>query len=345
LQRFLQRISALALFCLLGSYGVTAFAAEYTLRAHHFLAPSSTVHAELVEPWARRVEEQSGGRLKIEVYPAMQLGGRPPQLYDQVRDGVVDIVWTLPGYTAGRFPRAEVFELPFVPGSARATTLALQDFAEIHLQEEFGDVHPILFHAHAPGTFHMRGAPVSRLEDLRGLKIRAPTRISNMTLAAMGATAVGMPVPAVPESLSRGVIDGALLPYEVTRSLRVQELTDSHTEIAGAHGLYTAVFLFAMNRDSYARLPEDLRAVIDANSGRNIAADVGATWDAAEIPGRDAAEALGDNFHIIEGEELDRWVEATEPVIDEWLAETRSAGIDGATLLEDARRMVRQYLD
>ena len=85
-----------------------------TLKFHTFMSPQSNVWLSMHKPWMEKVEKESGGRIKFEGYPAMQLGGTPVQLYDQAKDGVVDVVWTLPGNTAGRFPRVEVFELPFM---------------------------------------------------------------------------------------------------------------------------------------------------------------------------------------------------------------------------------------
>ncbi len=322
----------------------SATAQEVRLRVHHFLPTTSVTHAGFIEPWARKVEAESEGRIAVEIYPAMQLGGKPPQLYDQARDGVVDIVWTLTGYTAGRFPVIEVFELPFVPAaSAEATSQAAHTFYERHALDEFPGVKPLLVHVHAPGSFHMHGKKIERMEDLRGTKVRAPTRVINRALEALGATAIGMPVPAVPESLSRGVIDGALLPFEVTLPLRVHELTESHTSIVGPRGLYTAIFLFGMNQERYNELPDDLKAVIDRNSGVALAKQIGALWDEAEIKGRDAAAERGNRFFRIEGAELERWKEATQPFIQQWLEEMESSGRDGLTLLKAARDLVGSY--
>ncbi|NIA70089.1 TRAP transporter substrate-binding protein [Pelagibius litoralis] len=340
----LLRCLALPLALLAGTM-VTgpATAQEVTLRIHHFLPPPSTTHKDFIAPWAAKVEAESQGRISIEIYPAMQLGGKPPQLFDQARDGVVDIVWTLPGYTAGRFPTMEVFELPFMAASAEATSQAAHAFYEKHAREEFKDIHPLMFHVHAPGSFHMRGKEVRNLEDLKGLKVRAPTRMTNIALKNLGATPVGMPVPAVPEALSKGVVEGALLPFEVTRPLKVHELTQSHTEIGGDRGLYTAVFLFAMNKARYESLPDDLRQVIDNNSGIPLAKQIGQVWDEAEAPGREAAAQLGDSFHTIEGEELARWQAATAPVVDAWMAEMKKSGKDGQALLDEARALVAGY--
>ncbi len=341
---FAAALVLLAAGLLNGPFGAASgLAQEVTLRVHHFLPPPSTTHKDFIEPWARKVEAESGGRIKIEIYPSMQLGGKPPALYDQVRDGVVDIVWTLPGYTAGRFPTIEVFELPFMAASAEATSQAAHEFYKKHAREDFKDIHPLMVHVHAPGTLHLRGEAVKTLEDFNGLKLRAPTRMTNAALKALGATPVGMPVPAVPESLSRGVIDGAALPYEVTLPLKVHELTKSHTEIGGRRGLYTAVFLFAMNKARYEALPDDLKKVIDDNSGTALAKQTGKLWDEAEVPGRKAAADLGDSFTTIEGEELARWQAATAGVAEGWIAEMDKAGKDGQALVDDAKALIAKY--
>ncbi len=324
--------------------GFTAAAAEEVVfRVHHFLPPPSTAQTQLIEPWAKRLEAQSNGRIRVEIYPSMQLGGKPPQLFDQVRGGVVDVVWTLAGYTPGRFPKLEVLELPFVPGSARATSAAAHEFYLTHAQNELADVHPILVHVHAPGSFHMKDRPIQRIEDLEGAKVRVPNRPINSVLSALGATPVGMPVPQVPEAISRGVVEGAVLPYEVTRPLRVHELTNSHTEFGGDRGLYTAVFLFLMNKARYESLAADLRTVIDDNSGIPLALAVGEAWDRAEEPGRQAAKDLGDAFIVIEGAELERWKAATRPVIDAWIDERTRAGDDGKALVEAAEGLIAKH--
>ena len=325
--------------------GASAAAQDVTLRVHHFLPTQSTTHARFIEPWAERVEAQSDGRIAVEIYPAMQLGGSPPALYDQAREGVVDIVWTLPGYTPGRFPMVEVFELPFVAAGAEATSQAVQEFYEHNLAEEFADVHVLMLHAHAPGTFHIRGPEVVTLEDLEGLKVRGPTRVSNAALEALGAVPVGMPVPQVPEALSRGVVEATVIPWEVALPLRVHELVNTHTQIGGDRGFYTAVFLFAMNKQVYDGLPDDLRTVIDANSGLALAQEIGRVWDEAEIPGRQAAVDAGNTIVTLAPEEVERWRDVTQPVIDAWIAETNAAGVDGQALLDEARALVAKYVD
>jgi TRAP-type transport system periplasmic protein len=317
-----------------------AHAQEVTLRVHHFLPPSSVAHEEFIKPWAERLERQSQGRIAVQIFPAMQLGGRPPQLPDQARNGVADIVWTLPSYTPGRFPVSEVFELPFLPGTAEATSQALQEFADRHLREEFGDVHPLLFHVHAPGPIHTRDRAVATVEDMKGLKLRSPTRGMTGLMEALGAVSVGMPAPGVPEALSRGVLDGMAFPYEVVLPLRAHEMVGYHAEIPG---LYTSVFLLAMNKARYEGLPADLRKVIDDNSGMALAQEIGRLYDEAEAPGRRAALERGNRVVRVEGAELERFREAARPVTEAWIAQMKERGIDGAALLEEARELIGKH--
>ena len=321
----------------------TALSQEVTLRLHQFLPATSMVPANVLDPWAEAVEEQSGGRIRIERYPSMQLGGTPPQLIDQATDGTVDLVWTLPGYTPGRFPGTEVFELPFMMTNAEAASRAFWEVFEAHLKDtEFADVHVIGTWVHGPGVIHS-SRPVRSLEDMAGLKLRAPSRIITQLLTAMGATAIGMPVPQVPESLSKGVIDGAVIPWEVTGALRVAELVTNHTEFAGDHAFYTATFVLAMNKARYESLPDDLRAVIDANSGADFSAHAGRTQQSFDIPNRDAAIARGNEVVTLDEAETARWREAAEPVIEAWVAEMEGRGLDGRALLEEARRRIESH--
>lgn len=314
-----------------------------TLRLHHFLPAVSNVHRFFLQPWAQKVQADSQGRLRIQIFPAMQLGGAPPQLFDQARDGVADIIWTLPGNTPGRFPRVEVFELPFVAHKrAIVNCRAVQEFSEKHLREEFREVHPICVWAHGEGLIHSR-RPVRTMEDLGGMKIRFPSRLNGEALKALGAAPVGMPVPQVPEALTQGVIDGAVVPWEIVPALRLQEMVRHHTEVPGSPTLYTATFILAMNRAKYEGLPADLRRVLDANSGQAAATMAAVPWDERGPIVEDQVRKRGNEIIVISEAEKQRWVRTTEPVIEAWVAQARERGIDGAALLADARALVARH--
>ena len=159
--------------------------AEVTLRFHHFLPSQASVPKHIFSKWRAKIEKDSGGRLKIQEFPAMQLGGKPPELMDQVVDGVADIVWTLPGYTPGRFPKTEVFELPFTMTNAEAVSRAYWQLGQEAMQDDFKDIHPLALWVHGPGVIHSK-KPVEKIEDLKGLKLRAPTRITNEMFKILG---------------------------------------------------------------------------------------------------------------------------------------------------------------
>ena len=321
----------------------SVLAQDVTLRLHQFLPAQANVPAHVLDPWADKVESESGGRIKVERYPAMQLGGTPPQLIDQAQDGTVDIVWTLPGSTPGRFPSTEVFELPFMMTNAEATSRAYWDLFESRMKDgEFADLHILAAWVHGPGVIHSR-TPVAKMEDLQGMKVRAPTRVITALVAELGGTPIGMPIPAVTESLSKGVIDGAVTPWEVAPSLKVQELVSNHTEFGGDHALYTTTFVLAMNKAKYESLPDDLKKVIDDNSGQDVSALFGKTQEEYDAPGRELAVGRSNNIISLSAEDVDAWKAAAEPVIATWVTEADGRGLDGQGLLDEARSLIEKY--
>ena len=325
-----------------GLMSTAAMAQEVTLKLHQFLPAQANVPKLVLDVWADNVEEASGGRIKVDRFPSMQLGGRPPELMDQAIDGVADIVWTVVGYTPGRFPRTEVFELPFMMTDARAASRAYWQMFEKHMKDtEFEGVKILGTWVHGPGMFHTNKEVVVP-SDLQGMKIRGGSRTVNTLLEKVGATPVGMPVPAVPEGLSKGVIDGTTIPWEVTTALKVPELVEHHTEFDGV-ALYTLTFVLAMNQEKYDSLPDDLKAVIDSQSGEEFSVFAGGTQADADGPARDVAEDLGNNIVTVSGADLDAWKSAVQPIYDEWVADMNSKGIDGQALIDEARALIDEY--
>ena len=320
-----------------------ASAQEVTLRFHQFLPATANVPANILQPWARELEEASGGRIKVEFYDAMALGGKPADLYDQAVDGVVDIIQVLPGYTPGRFPRTEVFELPFLMQDPVATSRALMKMIEDDFsQNEYADVKVLGAWVHGPGVVHSN-KPVLKLEDMAGLQIRTPTRLAGEMLKLLGATPVGMPLPAVPENLAKSVINGALIPWDVTPSIKLAELVKNHTELSGAEAIYTATLITVMNKDSYESLPDDLRAILDTKSGDYFAEFAGRTEFAVDATIRAEAEAAGNTVTVLDEAETARWKAAAAPVEAAWLAEMEAKGIDGAALLARAKELIAEF--
>ena len=222
----------------------------------------------MLEPWAAAIEEASGGRVKIEIYPSMSLGGSPPQLFRQVADGVVDIIWTVNGYTPGLFPRSEVFELPTVfTNDIAATNLAMRDMFDEQLAPDFEDVHVLFLHVHAGQALQMASKLVRTPDDTQGLKLRVPGPTGNAVVEAMGATPVTMPVPDLPQALSTNAVDGALIPWEIIPALQLYETTQYQIEGPNQNRFGTTTFQVSMNKARWEGLPDDLKAVFDAHCG------------------------------------------------------------------------------
>jgi TRAP-type transport system periplasmic protein len=321
-----------------------AAAQEVTLKFHHIWNPQAMASVQLIVPWCDKIASESAGKLKCQILPSMSGGGTPPQLVDRVKDGVDDLIITLPGYTAGRFPTTEVFELPFMTNSAEVGARATWDFFSKYSTKEFIGTKLLATWVHDEGYVHTNGRQVKTLADFKGLKMRAPTRQTNKLLATLGASPVGMPLPAIPDAVAKGTIDGFLLPWEVMPSLKLQEMVKFHSETDPSRpALYSATFVFAMNQARYDSLPADLKKVIDNNSGAALSQQIGKIWDSSQGAGRKAAQDRGNSFYMIPASELDNWVKASAPLYDDWVTDMDKRGNNGKAMLSEARELLVKY--
>lgn len=338
---FVRRLVALSAAALLGT---AAQAQDVTLKMHHIWNTQAMASVQVITPWCDKVAKESAGKLKCQIFPAMSLGGTPAQLVDQVKDGVADLVITLPGYTAGRFPAMEVFELPFMTNSAEAGAKAAWDYLQKYALKEFPGTKILAIWVHDEGYIHTRERQIKTLADFKGLKMRAPTRQTNKLLASLGASPVGMPLPAVVDAVSKGTVDGFLLPWEVMPSLKLHEMVKFHSETDPSRpALYSAVFIFGMNQARYDALPADLKKVIDANSGATLSADIGKIWDNSQAAGRKLAQERGNTFHVIPASELQAWVQASAPLYRDYVSDMDKKGLPGQQMLQDARELLAKY--
>ena len=174
------------------------------------------------------------------------------------------------------------------------------------------------------------------------MKLRAPTRTTNKFMALLGATPVSMPVPQVGDALSKGVIDGAVVPYEVVPSVKIQELVKFHSETDPAEpAFYTSTFIFAMNKAKYESLPSDLKKVIDNNSGQALSGQIGKAFLAADAEGKKLTTKNTTN--IIAKAELDQWKKIGQPLTDAWVADMNAKGQNGKQMLDGARALIAKH--
>ena len=321
-----------------------ADAPQVTLKLHHHFSAVSAPHEKFLAPWARKVEAESGGRIRIELFPSMQLGGAPGQLFDQARDGLADIVWAVPGSTPGRFAKIEVFELPFVPSHrALVNSKAIEDYAAANLQDEFREIRPLCFSCRDHGILHTTRA-IKSIDDLKGLRLHVPNRLAADAVRALGANGVTVPTPQVPMALAAHAIDGCLDPWDVVPSLRLNDLLKNHTDFAES-ALSTATFVLAMNKAAYERLPRDLKTVIDNNAGQATAAMAGVMWDVEARAVAETARGRGDPITMLTADEGAPWRKATEPVIAAWQKQMKERKLDGGKLIAAVRELVAKYAD
>jgi len=341
IKRALSAIVVGAAFAALSS---GAGAQQITLKLHHFLGPKSPAQVKMLEPWAQNVEKASGGKVKIEIYPSMSLGGQPPQLINQVRDGIVDIVWTVNGYTAGLFPRTEVFELPFVhTNNPAATNLAMRAMYDKYLKPEYSGVHVLFLHVHQGQAMHMVDKLVRKPDDLKGLKMRIPSRTGAWVIEALGASPVGMPVPDLPQALSKKVIDGAFIPWEIIPALKLQEMIKYEIEGPNKTRFGNTTFQVSMNEARWNSLPPDVQKAFTESSGEAWVRQVGKIWAENDDAGIAVAVKAGNQHIQLTDAELAAFKTKLEPVVQRWEDEVKSKGIDGKALVAEARKEIAKY--
>jgi TRAP-type transport system periplasmic protein len=321
-----------------------AAAAEVVLKFHHIWPTVAMGHARVVQPWCDKIARESNNRMRCQILPAMTGGGTPAQLVDRVKDGVDDLTITLPGYTPGRFPVMEAFELPFMTQAAEPASAAAWDYFNKYATKEFPGTKILATWVHDEGFISTSGKAVRTMDDLKGLKIRGATRQSTKLLAKLGATPVGMPIPAVADAMTKGTIDGFMTAWEIIPSFKLHEVSKFHTEVEGSRpSIFTGGFVFAMNEAKYNSLPTDLKKVIDSNSGAQLSRTIGKYWDEATAVGRKAAQERGNTFVQLNAAETDKWIAATNSLYEEWVADMDKRGLPGKQMLQDARDLVKKY--
>lgn len=325
----MHRITALALGVAFAATAPWALAQDkIELKVSHYVPATHLLHTELLEPWARAIEERSKGKVVVRIFSgASPLGNMANQL-DQVKAGVVDIAMGLAALPRGRFPRTQIAELPFLFDTADSASRTLWALYPKYLKEDQGyqGLKPLLLHAHNGGLIHSREKKIAVMDDLKGMRVRSPSAVINNMLGTLGASPVGLPAPQVYENLQRGVIDAATFPWDPVNSFKLAEVTKFHLEARG----FTSPFWFLMNEKKYASLPADVRKAIDDASGQTLLDKVGKVWDAADKLGKDSAMARGNTITALSPQERDRWVEALAGMINREIVALEGQGVKNA---------------
>jgi len=325
-------------------FSATVMAAEHEFKLHHFLSPKAPAHTKMLAPWAERIEKASDGRIKITIYPSMSLGGKPPQLPRQVRDGIVDMAWMVNAYAGGSFPRTEVFELPGVhQGDSAAVNLAMQEMYADYLAADFKKLVPMFQHVHGGQALHMVDKEVRSPEDMKGLKIRIPSRTGAWVLESLGASPVKTSVGEIPVALSKKVVDGALIPFEIIPPLKIQEQTQYQIEGPDGKRFGTTSFQVSMNAERWNSLPADIQQIFLDNSGPEWHREIGTIWDGAEKGGLAVATKSGNTHVQLTEAEWAAFEVVMAPIVERWIEEMEGKGIKGRELYEKAQELVAKH--
>ena len=304
------------------------------LRFSHFWPSTAALHTDVFEPWAKKVEEESKGRLKVEIYPSATLS-KPDITYDSTAKGTVDIGAQVQGYISGRFPLTEITQLPGLSSSGAQLSCMLQTlYNDDVIASEYEDTHLLFMMASGSGVFHTIDKPIRKPEDLKGVRIRRPLEIAGNIIEAAGGTSVGMPASDQYTSLQRGVIDGVSTPWDAAGAFRLTELTNTHTTMP----LYSSALLVTMNKDKYESLPDDLKKVIDNNSGMEMASVAGALFDSEGEKFKAESKARGDTMIEIPDPLNDpAWKNILETEIQNYLDGLTAKGLDAQMVYEKAQ--------
>jgi len=309
------------------------------LKLAHFFPATHPAETELVQTWAKSVEEATGGRVKVTSYPGQTLL-KADAIYDGVVTGIADVGLSCFAYTRGRFPLLEAFELPGITynNSKVASKVAWEGIKRLN-PEEIQDTKLMMVLATGPGDLFTK-VPVRSLEDLQGLEIRA-TGLSAKTLEALGAIPVAMPQSDAYEALSKGVVQGNLAPVEVLKCWRHAEVTDYLTLTPF---LYNTLFFVTMNLDKWNSLPADVQEAIEAVNERCFEEVAMGLWDKQnESALKWAIEETGQEVITLPEEEAARWISLVKPIQDEFVAKMEEKGLQGQEILNTVKELADKY--
>ncbi len=305
-----------------------------TLRFSHFMTANDNINTEGFEPWAKKIEEDSNGRIKVEIYPSATLS-KPGATYDAAAKGTVDIGMQVQGYTAGRFPLTQIVELPGISNTAQEQTCILYKlYNDGAISSEYEDTHLLSLMGSGQGALHTADKPIRTPADMKGMRIRQPSVVASHVIDAVGAAPVGMPASDTYTSLQRGVIDGLAFTWQPIQAFRLDELLSHHTNIP----FYNSTFVVTMNKDKYNSLPDDLKKVIDDNSGIVLSERIAKIFDDSNEAAMAAAREKGDTMIDIPDPLNDpTWREPLMEGTQRYLNELAELGLDGKGVYEQVK--------
>jgi len=296
------------------------------LKISTFVPPTHGFVVDVLQPWAKEIEARTNGKVVTRVFAGNSPFGATENQADQVKQGVIDVAFGLNGIPRGRYPRTSIMELPFVGESSDSASRTLWTLLPTLLADDWKDFKVLALHCHNPGLFHTRNKRMTTIYDVKGLRMRAPNPPTQELLSHLGATPVGMPPTQVYENLEKGVIDGAVFPWDAIKGFRLDGLLKEHLDAR----VYTSCFHIVMSPKRYESLPADVRKAIDDTTGAAWVNRFGEWWQKWDEAGLQAAKAQHQEIVAVSAAQREEWRKQLAPFIDEQLSAYEKSGIGNA---------------
>ena len=314
--------------------------AQTELKFSTFVPPTHGFVVDVLEPLGKEIEKKSGGKVTVRVFAGNTPFGKVENQADQVKQGVVDLAFGLNGIPRGRYLRTSIMEMPFVAESADSASRALWAMKDGALADDWKEFKVAALHCHNPGLFHTRDKPLKDIHDVKGLRMRAPNPPTQSLLAYLGATPVGMPPGQVYENLEKGVIDGAVFPWDAIKGFRLENSLKHHLDAR----VYSSCFHLVMNPKRFAALPPDVRKAIDSSIGAPLVARFGGWWNQWDKAALDVVKPLGHDIVTVPDSTREKWRAELKPVIDGELAKLEKDGVaNPRAIYEEMLKQVSRF--
>ena len=311
-----------------------------TITVSSWVPPAHTL-TETQKEWCTLLEQKTANKVKCNYLP--RAVSAPPGTFDAVRNGLADLSFTVHGYTPGRFATTQFVEVPFLGDSSEVTSVAFQRIYAKNpaIADEHKGVKVLAVFTHGPGIVFNTKKPVTKMEDLTGMKWRIGGGMVNDISKALGMNVTLKPAPESYELLSTGVMDGTLFPAESVEGFKIDKVIKYATLFPG--GLYNTSFVFMMNQAKYDSMPADVKKVIDEMSGEFAARMIGRGWDKVDRRGMAFMQANGVQFTKADPAFVKAVADKTTPLEDKWAADAEKKGLKNAKkVLADFRAEIKK---
>jgi TRAP-type C4-dicarboxylate transport system substrate-binding protein len=291
--------------------------------------PPTHIQSKLVDSWCKEIQTRTNGRVIVEHYPGQSLT-KATEVYEGVVQGKSDLGFSLLAYTAERFPVMGAVDLPLGYTSGKVATAVANEVYRKFKPKELSDTQVMYLHAHGPGFVNTRGKAVRRLEDMKGLKLRAHGA-SARVVEALGGIAVSRPMPEAYNMIKNGVVFGAMHPLEAHDGWKMAEVDDYVTTCYSIG--YTSTFFVVMNKDKWNSLPKDLQLIIEEINNEWISQHAEA-WATSDEVGMLVFLNKGNSIIGLNKQEAARWKRAVAPVINVYVKYLDQKGLNGKEIVD-----------